>query len=415
MKGKAIVPLISQKMDTLNPVLMSICVGADVIKKLEKGVEKKSWKVDFSHFDAYISASRRPHFGPLMRSSNVYIAFVDFDKDPDQAVESAQYLVQIFAGRVTVVALTKSQEAGLILKAMRAGCTELLNKPVQENALSELFHRMEEHWAANRESYLQTGQVICFLGAKGGVGSTTLAIHLATYIARVHQKKTLLIDHYAEMGHACVYLGLDGSRCHFQEVVRNVSRLDSELLQGFLARHSSGLDVLSSPDVIGSSRFLDTDSITKTLDFLRSEYDYVILDCDIAYENRNLPVLALAESIYIVATPEVGAIRDLSRYIDKFVVQDHTMNKLQLVINRTSSADGIPLEQIEKAVKLPISMQLPDGGPEVARAGNLGEPVSPSGKSPFAEKILEWADSMVGAVRDRGPMKKRRSLFSVWT
>ena len=63
------------------------------------------------------------------------------------------------------------------------------------------------------------GSVLSFFGAKGGVGSTTLAVHLAMYLVQCHQKRVLLIDNHPELGHVCVYLGLDGSRFHFNEVV----------------------------------------------------------------------------------------------------------------------------------------------------------------------------------------------------
>ena len=123
---------------------------------------------------------------------------------------------------------------------MRAGCSEFLYKPYNEAVLLESLHRMQEQLATPSVKNVAHGSVLSFFGAKGGVGSTTLAVHLATYLVENHQKKVLLIDNHLELGHVCVYLGLDGSRYHFAEVVRNVNRLDSELLRGFIAKHPSG-------------------------------------------------------------------------------------------------------------------------------------------------------------------------------
>ena len=82
------------------------------------------------------------------------------------------------------------------------------------------------------------GSIFAFFGAKGGVGTTTLAVHLATLLAADNKsKKVLFIDNHLQFGHACMYLGVDGSNFHFQELVRNVNRMDSELLGSFLARH----------------------------------------------------------------------------------------------------------------------------------------------------------------------------------
>ena len=63
-----------------------------------------------------------------------------------------------------------------------------------------------------------------------------------------------MIDLHPQSGHVGLYLGLPGSRYDFPELVRNVGRLDSALLSGFVAHHASGVDVLQSPDVMDSYR-----------------------------------------------------------------------------------------------------------------------------------------------------------------
>ena len=88
-----------------------------------------------------------------------------------------------------------------------------------------------------------------------------------------------------------MYLGIDGSRNHFDEVVRSVNRLDSELLRGFIAKHPIGLDVLSSPDICGGMKPNEPEAITRTLEFLRAEYDFVIVDCATSMDESNLAVI----------------------------------------------------------------------------------------------------------------------------
>jgi pilus assembly protein CpaE len=250
--------------------IILVCVDADSAESVRQGLDRMPWVVTSSSFDAYVSNTRRPYFAPQMKQSSAIVAFVDFDHDPEQAVETTKYLQMIFPGKVNVVALSKSREPELLLQAMRAGCTEFLNLPIDRNSLVDTLERMQQQWLLATTRQAAPGSLLSFFGSKGGVGTTTLAVHLAVYLVQNHQKRVLLIDNRPELGHVCVYLGVDGSRFPFHEVVRNVARLDSELLQASVAKHSSGLHILSSPDVCGGMKVLHADSVGRTLEFLRT-------------------------------------------------------------------------------------------------------------------------------------------------
>ena len=129
----------------------------------------------------------------------------------------------------------------------------------------------------------------------------------------------------------------------------------------------SGLDVLSSPDVYGGAWKTDADSVERTLEFLSTQYDFVLLDCEASFEDINLAVIAFSNWIYLVATPEIGAIRDLSRYVDGLIQNEQATKKLQVIINRYSSHEAVTIEQIEKAVHLPIAFKIPNNYSELVR------------------------------------------------
>jgi pilus assembly protein CpaE len=222
-----------------------------------------------------------------------------------------------------------------------------------------------------------------------------------------------LIDNHPQLGHACVYLGIDGSRYHFHELVRNLTRLDSDLLRGYIATHSSGLEILASPDICGGMKLADPESISQTLDFLRGEYDYVIVDTPTSLDDTNLAIIDASNQVYIVATPEIGAIRDLSRYVDSLSQSEHNVEKVKVVINRFSSQHAVSIEQIEKAIRLPVALKLPNSYADLARSTLLGEPISPKLKTDFSTPILKWSSSLAGTTanyEEDAPKKK----FALW-
>jgi pilus assembly protein CpaE len=392
--------------------LLTICVDQDAAEGLERGAENQPWALIQESFDDYVSALRRPAVSTDVKAADAVLAVVDFDRDPHGAQQTATFLQQLFFGKIFIAALSSRHDSDLLLSAMRAGCNEVLKRPLDTRQLAEMLERQNRNWSATMGHGRSTGQVLSFFGAKGGVGTTTIAVNLAFHLARL-PKRVLLIDNHQEFGHVCLYLGLDGNRYHFNELIRNVNRLDSELLRGFIAKHSSGLDVLSSPEAHDPNRSTDPDALERTLEFLRGEYDYLILDCETSLGEVNLAVMDSSDQICLVATPEIGAVRDLSRYIDNLSRNEQATAKLQVIINRHSSSGSIGIEQIEKAIRVPVQTKITNNYAECQRAINLGEPVSPEKKTEFVAQMSKWAANLSGT-NSASAVQSARKKFSLW-
>lgn len=394
--------------------LINVGIEPGLADQVADAANKMLWAVHRADCEGYISAEKRPPFPQSVRTSQVCVGVVDFDRDIDQAIETAAYLQELYPGKAALIAHSTSEDHQILLRAMRAGCNDFIGGEFNEATFLESLNRINESWTTKSAHNAALGSVLTFFGAKGGVGTTTLAVHIAMYLVECHQKKTLLIDNHPQLGHACIYLGIDGSRYNFHELVRNLSRLDSELLRGYIATHSSGLEVLSSPDTCGGRKATDPVSMAQTLDFLRSEYDYVIVDCPTALDETNLAVIEASNQVYIVATPEIGAVRDLSRHVDVLSETEANTEKLRVVINRFSAQHAVSVEQIEKAIRLPIAHKLPNSYAEVTRAGILGEPISFKHKSEFTSQILKWVTNLAGPVAHVEDTSAKKAKFSLW-
>jgi pilus assembly protein CpaE len=397
---------------TLTVLLLTVCVDDDSATKLEQGAERQPWSVTHESLSEYPSAVRRPAISLDAKHADAVLAVVDFDHDPQAAQETAAFLQHLFLGKIFIAALSSQHDSNLLLGAMRAGCSEMLRKPLDPADLGEMLERQNKKWLATTGHARNAGKVLSFFGSKGGVGTTTLAVNLAYTLAQM-QKRVLLIDNHVEFGHVCLYLGLDGNRYHFHELIRNVSRLDSELLRGFIAKHASGLEVLSSPESHDPSRSIDPDALERTIEFLRSEYDYLILDCEANLTEVNLAVMDGSDEICLVATPDIGAVRDLSRYIDNLSRNEQATTKLHVIINRHSSTGAIGIEQIEKAIRIPVQTKISNNYAECQKAINLGEPVSAEKKTEFVSQMAKWAETLAGSNGNRAA-KNGRKKFSLW-
>jgi pilus assembly protein CpaE len=402
-----------QHADDLQVALLTVNVEPEVVDQLRSFASQMPWTLVAVDYANYFSSAKLPALTQRAIEAQGCVAVVDFDRDPELALQTAECLRESFFHKIAILAFSSTTDPDLLLRAMRAGYSEFLSKPFDPDEYTDTLNRLDHRWSSSVSRPQNSGKILSFFGAKGGVGTTTLAVHLAMFLVRGFGKKVLLIDNHAQLGHVVLYLGMDGSNNHFYDLVQNVSRLDQELLRGFIATHASGLEVLSSPDVYGNAWKTDADSVERTLEFLSTQYDFVLLDCEASFEDINLAVVAFSHWIYLIATPEIGAIRDLSRYLDGLIQNEQATKKLQVIINRYSSDDAVTIEQIEKAVHLPIAFKIPNNYGELVRSINIGEPLSAESKSDFSLQMTKWAASLVKVVMAAAqePAKKK---FALW-
>ena len=316
---------------------------------------------------------------------------------------------------LSVVGLATRMDAPYLLRAMRAGCNEFLSKPADPADLREALLRFQNARVAEAAGQPSAGRIVSFFGAKGGVGTTTLAVHLASNLVRRHRRRTLLIDHHHELGHAALYLGIENSQYHFDELVRNADRLDADLLAGFVSRHPSGLEVLASPDICALDHASGPAEIRLVLNFLRTQYDYVLIDSSMSYRESVPPILHASDEVCLISTPDVAALRDLTRRVEHLSLTEAITGKLRIIINRSTSDDAVTAEQIEAAVRFPVLIAIPNNYAELLRAINAGEPIAPQHRSAFALQIGRWAEKLVSvtATHAEQPGAPKRS-FAFW-
>jgi pilus assembly protein CpaE len=392
--------------------IFSVCADADVVKVATSASFTIAGAQFAGEFHDYITAERRPQFSPVLKHAESCVALIDFDRDPELAIVTTERLHQIFLKKIGIIGVGTRLDAGILLRAVRNGCTEFLTKPVNMADLSAALNRFHDVMSIDPHAQSSVGRVITFFGAKGGVGTTTLAVHLAILLVRLHGKKVLLIDHKHQLGHVALYLGLKDTQYHFDELLRNADRLDSELLSGFIVRHRSGLDVIASPEMSGAPHEAKNEDLEHVMDFLRREYDYVLIDSSVADRSSKNGLIYLSDEVLIVSTPDVASLRDLARLVENLSLNEAFNSKLRLVVNRSTATDSVTPEQIEKTVQFPIAAAIPNNYFELLRAINDGEPIPPQRRSEFNQALTRCANQIVNGANGAQPVAAKKKLFS---
>lgn len=404
---RTVAPLVSQ--DGL--CVVTICVDQDTAEKVRQATlkEKGLFVGELQDYSLHVGEVQT-----LLKIQNAEhaVCVIDFDNDRNLAVQTANSIRQMLHGRSTIIALSDKADPTLILEAMRSGCSEYLTKPLNVDQVVESLARLHGQIHETQKS-LPSGRVLAFLGCRGGVGTTTLAVHLGTFLARAMGKKTIVVDQHPHLGHVGLYLGHDNTNYDFYEVVRNVARLDQTLLGSLIAHHASGLDVLPAPGVLNGQMNIPFEAVERAIQFIAGVYEYVVVDCPQGVDDLNLVTIDCCEELYLVTTADVPSLRDLSRYVDRLLQCNVPPNKVKVVVNRYSSDAAVTLEQIEKAIRQPISITIPNNPNELVRAMNTGSPISPDRRSEFTNQMKKWAASVV-PVMENAPVEEPKRRFSLW-
>jgi pilus assembly protein CpaE len=390
--------------------LVTVCLDPATISAVSR-VSAQLLGASFAgNMPDYLPRNRDVDLLKSMQKSEGCLCIINADSDRELAMETATSLQQLLGERVLLIALSSRSDTDLVLDAMRSGYAEYLGSPLNSDQFSDSLLRLRRRWAVARTT--KPGSVLAFLGARGGAGATTLVVHLSTFLAQLCGKKVLVVDQHRQLGHVGLYLGLPTTEYHFYDLARNIDRVDADLLNGFVVHEVNGVDVLPGPEGLYGLTDVPLSSIQQTIRYLRGTYEYVVIDCCHGVGNANEATLAECDQVCLVATPDVPALRDLSRYVDKLLQHNFPPGKVNVVINRFRSKGEVTLEEIAKAVRLPVALTIPNSSAELITAMNTGKPITPASRSDFAKQMRKWVLSLGGPAVGDGAATKR--AFSFW-
>jgi pilus assembly protein CpaE len=303
---------------------------------------------------------------------------------------------------VPLLVLMSALEPGLMLEAMRAGVKECLQHPVSEEDLDSALARV----AAARNT-ATSGDAFAFLGAKGGVGTTTAAVNVATELARLHKGGVLLVDLHLAYGDAAVYLAAE-PKFTVADALENTHRLDCAFLKSLVVKTKAGPDLLASPDR-GVAVPMDASRIRMLIDATSRCYRYVVLDI-CRTDPAILDSLDPVKKIVVVANQELATVRGASRMAGT-LNQRYGKDRVVMAVSRYDPDAGIGREDIERVVGAKMKYLLPSDYRVAVEALNAGRPLTISNSTRLAASLKTLARELAGLESDEQPSKAGRGIF----
>ncbi len=260
------------------------------------------------------------------------VVLVGVDSDTDRALDLIHRLSR-HSPRCGVCAVSRSNDGQLVLRAIRAGAKEFLTLPVSNRELSTALRSacVREETHGSRPHACLT---IAVAGAAGGVGSTSLAVNLASILAASPDRSVVLVDLDVTLGDADVYLDMNHEYT-LADLTQNVARLDSELLRRSMARHKSGVYLLPRPAELSDAGLVTEESLRSVFRLLKASYSHVVVDLSKAYSSLDMAALESCDVVLLVTQLDLPCLRNVVRLLQSFRPVPGMLEKVKLVVNRT--------------------------------------------------------------------------------
>lgn len=274
---------------------------------------------------------------------------------------------------VAIMAVSSRNDGPTILETMRAGAGEFLNSPVEMSDLAEAVPRV--CGSKINKSHNSTSRVIAVAGVTGGVGTTSMAVNIAAYLAQDPVNSVALVDLDLSVGDADIFLDCIPEYTLI-DVASNVSRLDLSLMKKSMTRHESGVYLLPRPVSLLDNEIVTPDNLGRVLSVLKSAFSHLVIDISKSYSTVDLVALNFADHILLVTQLDLPCLRNVVRLLMSFDEFHGLKEKVKVIVNRCNlQSNQITVKKAEETIGQAFYWQVPNDYQTMAAVRNNGVPL----------------------------------------
>lgn len=327
---------------------------------------------------------------------------------------------------VAVILMTSDSSPALFSAAMDSGARGLVGLPLSYDevttrvqAAAEWATGVRRHLGGNELPSGPAGSVVTVAGAKGGVGTTLIAVQLAL-AAQASGNSVALVDMDLQCGDVASYLDVQYRRSIID--LAGIRDISPRVLQDAMFTHDTGMGLLLAPAEGEKGEELDDTAARQIIGALRARYQTVVIDCGAQLSSAGATAIEMADTSLLVVTPDVIAVRAAkraSRMWDRLQVRKPA--EVVTVVNRTVRSTEIQPPLVERIVGTRLAATaVPAGFKELQPAVDAGRIQDLDGRSAVRQAIWGLAAEL-GLVRPgveqrpgkRGRLKSDRGAVGV--
>jgi pilus assembly protein CpaE len=339
----------------------------------------------------YLSEQRSPH-----------LLLVDIS-GVDLALTKVQMLADVCEPGTTVIAIGDNNDVALYRDLQEPGVSNYIVKPLTRELLTKALAPRPNSGEMGRAAALKLGKMVSFVGARGGVGTTTLAANLAWHLANRQSRRVALVDLDLQNG-GCGLLFNINPTPGLRDALANPLRLDSLLLDRIMTQYDERLFVLSGEEPLNENVQFTVSAVDALFSVLRSQFHYVIVDVPRLPLPPYRRALEIADRRVIVVDQTMHSMRDAVR-LKKMLGDtgaEQTEHRSMFVVNRVGETGnhGLSLKEVDRVLQAKPTSLIPFLPSLVTPAAHHAT-VAASKRGKFANAVGTLALELSGRSRRR--------------
>jgi pilus assembly protein CpaE len=333
---------------------------------------------------------------------------VECEGGRDKVMAELAQLAEVCQPDTKVIVIGHINDVILYRELVRQGISEYLVAPVGSMQFIETVGGL---YADPKAAPL--GRILAFVGAKGGVGSSTIAHNVAWSLSNTHSLETVLTDLDLAFGTASLNFNQEASG-NIMEALSAPDRVDATLIDRLMTKLGAKLNLLNGPGGVERDFTIESHAVESVLNIVRTSAPIVIVDCPNVWAPWVKYTLLNADEIIITATPELPSLRNAKSMIDLLKAQRPNDRPPRLIINQAGvpKRPEIPVADFAKALGTEPLAVIPYDPQTFGTAQGNGQMIFEVGpKTKSAEALRNITQSFMATSKSAKTEKKKGGSF----
>jgi pilus assembly protein CpaE len=321
----------------------------------------------------------------VRRAADYALVIVDVSSGPRSGVDVCREIRGTAAlSAIPVLCMSQTDDVEERVRFLEAGADDVVAKPFDPRELEARVEALLIRFQRSRdlaplvlaedEAPARRSIIACF-SPKGGVGTTMIAVNVATWLAAQAPGRVLIVDLDLQFGQVATHLNLK-PQLTVAELTRDDQSLrEPELLRAYAIQHDSGLAILAAPGSPESGRLITSAQVNLALSTARTAYDTIVIDAGSVLDERSLAVLERAEAVVIPIVPEIGALKALHSLLEYLTEVGSAAATATFALNHLFAREMLSMRQIEAAIGTKVEAEIPYDAGLYLKAINEGIPI----------------------------------------
>ena len=344
------------------------------------------------------------YMGDIGGAANFYqgratpdVVFLEFEDDRAKVKEDLTRLSDVCDERTKVILIGRVNDVVFYRDIMEMGISEYIVAPVSVAQIVRAVGRLYS------EGEKALGRIIAFIGAKGGVGSSTIAHNCSWVISKLLGRNVVIADMDAAFGTLALNFNQEVGQ-GLSEALASPERLDQLLLDRLLVRHDESISLLGTMGKLSQETDFSEGAYDHLIDLLRKVAPYIVLDVPHMWSGWVKSLLRAADEVVVVVEPDLANVRNAKGICDAFKVWRPNDRPPRLVFNKvgTPKRPEIATKEFSEALGVPVTGVIGFDPYLFSSAANEGKMlVELHAELPIAGRFVQMTQAFTGRAGEK--------------